>query len=117
MLAGKKHFAVFSDVVRDGQAISEDIIPENAFAPYVVSGKFSRFEKIFYAAKINDQILYVCFTTPSETWRANCFFWIKQQSLSGQRPQDDADEILIGRLLDYTESDIKDFVRQFKPIC
>jgi hypothetical protein len=48
MLAGKKHLAVFCEAVVEGVEISEEIIPENAFSPYVTNGQIERFSQDFF---------------------------------------------------------------------
>jgi len=110
MLDGRKHLAVFYDVIQEGRHIPDAIIPETAFAPFVPGRKIMRFTEDIRTMKSNTIIRYVCFTTPGEEWRANAFFWSKREGFSGRRPFDDAYEFFIGRLLGYEESDIEDFV-------
>ncbi len=113
MLAGKKHLAVFYDALRPGVTTSEDIIPEAAFSIHVKNGLLLRFEETFTTSKDNT-IRYVCFTTPREAWRANAFFWLKRETFEGKRPFDDAYEYFIGRLLSYSEEEIKNFLEHRK---
>lgn len=71
MLAGKKHLAMFCDALIEG-VISETIIPEKAFLPYVQQGLIKKFSREY---KIKDHIIrYVCFTLPGHEWRADAFF-------------------------------------------
>ncbi len=109
MLAGKKHLAVFYDAIVPNVDILEDIIPEQAFAPYVKNKKLCRFSKDM-RVKDGSSIRYVCFTTPENTWRADAFFWAKAEGFSGLRPFDASYETFIGRLLDYSEEDIRHFI-------
>lgn len=109
MLAGKKHLAAFSDVIPENGIISEEIIPENAFAPYVASGQIFRFCEE-YISSDNSKIRNVFFTTASNEWRAKAYFWLLQEALAKRRPFDDAYEYAIGRLLGYAEDDILDFI-------
>lgn len=46
MISGKKHLALFSDELLPRQPISEEIIPDKAFAPHVQSDKIVRFQRI-----------------------------------------------------------------------
>lgn len=109
MLAGEKHLAVFYDVLTPGQNISEDIIPESAFSPHVATGKMHRYSRDM-TDKNGHIIRYVCFTSPGQAWRAEAFFWAKEEGLSGRRPFDQAYEYFIGRLLGYNEADIDGFI-------
>ncbi len=109
MLSGAKKLAVFHDAIQENQRPPEAIIPEQTFAPYVDNGTFTRIEYLVRDAKNGLDILYVCFTPPDETWRAKAFLWIKEQTFNRKRQQDDADDITIGRLLGYSESDIADY--------
>lgn len=114
MLDGQKHLAAFHDIVKDGYKPSEQVIPEQAFAPYIAKGKIKRFTKIFAPAKLPTPIQYVCFTLPDDEWRAEAFFWMHEECNSGRRPYDDAYEYFIGRLLDYSEEDILHFIEHQK---
>lgn len=108
MLAGEKHLAVYHDVIRPGYEIPETVIPEDAFSSYVKKGTILRFSQEFSVQ--GSTIRYVCFTTPSQSWRAHAFLWIKQEGFLGTRPFDEAYEYFIGRLLGYEESDIAHFL-------
>lgn len=101
MLAGKKPCAFFHDALPENGQISEQIILERAFAPYVAGGKFLRFSK--ETSKNNQLIRYVCFTLPAEAWRADAIFWLREYN-------DDAADRMIGRLLGYTEEQIDAFL-------
>lgn len=114
MLAGKKHLTLFYDVFTDGHENNEIIIPEKAFKPYVDSGEILRHSRDITAIKDGTIITYVCFTLPGHAWRAEAFFWIKEECLSGRRPFDEAYEFFVGRLLDYKEEDIQDFINNMR---
>lgn len=114
MLAGKKRFAMFHDALIDGQEISEEIIPEKAFSPYVKKGEIIRFSDVLISRKSPIPGMYVCFTLPGHEWRAHAFFAMSKECLSGQRPFDDAFEFFVGRLLDYSEEDIVHFIEHRK---
>ena len=113
MLAGEKVFAAFSDVVPESGEIIEEIIPEQAFAPYVAEGKFIRIAKDFVDPGDGMVVRYVCFTVPGEEWRAQTYLWIREQIRSGKMPYDNACDVIIGRLLGYSEEDIQEFINQF----
>lgn len=110
MLKGEKPMAVFCDDVTDQKTSQEAIIPKDAFAPYITSGQIKKFEKIFSVQKTGKTLLYVCYTQNAEEWRAQTFFWIKENTLSGTMPNDHVADILIGQLLGYCEDDIQSFV-------
>ncbi len=99
MLEGDKKAALFADFVgRDG-TVSEDIIPEDMFAPHVAAGRIRRFSTDRPMAGINRTYRTVIFTLPSETWRANALMWLHGF-------HDDNAHIMTGRLLGYSEEDL-----------
>lgn len=110
MLSGQKDLAVFYDYFTPDQAIAEQIIPEKAFAPHVASGTILRFEQVLFSPKAKREILYVCFTTPKNEWRAKAFFWIKTAVLNDVYEADTFYELYVGRLLGYQDADIYDFI-------
>lgn len=113
MLAGKKHLAVFFDAIPEDGIISEEIIPELAFAPYVEKGQIIRISKeCIYPGQIN--VRKVCFTTQGNEWRAHALLWLMEESIAGRRPFDDAHEFFVGRLLDYSEEDIQHFIQNLR---
>ena len=109
MLLGEKPMAIFHDYVPDSGEIEEYIVPEKAFAPYVMQGRFVRFEREFLSLKNGSLIRYVCFTQPSETWRAEFFLWLKSEFYSAHIKHDVSHDILVGKLLGYSDEDISDF--------
>lgn len=112
MLAGQKKLAAFGDVIPENNVIHEVIIPEQAFEPYVKTGKIIRLEKHIKADDGN-MIRYVCFTLPDEEWRAEAYFWIREKNHHNVFPADQSVDTMIGRLLGYDEADIADFNSQF----
>jgi hypothetical protein len=110
MLAGEKAFAFFHDVVPASGHISEEIIPEKAFAPYVQKGTIKRFSEEF---KSNEHIVrYVCFTLPGQEWRAQFFLWYKDELMSGCMVFDPSHEYIIGNLLGYHKADIEEYIKR-----
>ena len=109
MLKGEKKLAAFGDSIPDEGEIAEEIIPENAFSPYVESGQIKRFERIFRSAKHGHLIKNVCFTLPSEEWRAQTYLWLRESVHTDQMPYDNSIDVTIGRLLGYSEDDINEF--------
>jgi len=114
MLAGKKHLAVFYDALLPNQPIPEEIIPEESFAPYIKNGTIKRFTQTLVSPKSPIPAYYVCYTLAGHEWRAEAFFWMQQECYAGRRPFDDAYEYFIGRLLDYTDADIEEFIRHLR---
>lgn len=112
MLEGKKHLAVFHDAVPDDGLISEDIIPEKAFAPYVRDGILKRHVREFFDGK--HTIRYVCFTSLEHSWRADYIFWVAELLYKGDKSFIDEQDIITGKLLGYTDDDIKEFMKRRK---
>lgn len=112
MLRGEKHISAFLDVIPKSGQIPEEIIPEQQFAPYVRQGLLSRFQKDFFSQ--GEIIRCVCFTSKGEEWRAACYLWIQTEIFLDKRAPDQSDDIMIGRLLGYSEADIKDFIEHQK---
>jgi len=112
MLEGSKHLAAFCDIYEKGKEISEDIIPETSFHPYIIDNKIIRFERVIFSTKNNNHIYYVCFTSAKNEWRAETYLWIREQIHSEKIPYDNSCDIIIGRLLGYNETDINDFINK-----
>lgn len=107
MLTGVKLCAIFHDALPESGVIPEKIIPEQAFAPHVASGRFLRFAKDYKSG--SHVIRYVCFTARNEEWRAQFLLWLKDRFYNGEKV-DHSDEIMEGRILGYTEDEIKAFL-------
>jgi hypothetical protein len=112
MLARVKPFAAFGDVVPEIGTIPEEIIPEKAFSPYVEQGNILRFSRDIAGNKTDEIMRYVCFCLPGEQWRADTYFWLRENMRNGKFPDDHACDRIIGRLLGYGEADIEEFVGQ-----
>ena len=110
MLSGQKKFAVFYDLVKANYQTPEEIIPESLFSQHVANGTIVRLEQSFVSRKSGDKTRYVCFALPGQEWRALTYLWIKEETLSGVRSLDRADEAIMGRLLGYSEKDISSFL-------
>lgn len=110
MLAGKKKLAAFGDVLPEEGHIPEEIIPDEAFAPYVASGQIKRFQKIVPSPKFKTGVMQVCFTLPGEEWRAAAYLWIREMTYARKMPDDEASDTMIGRLLGYDEESIREFL-------
>lgn len=108
MLAGKKRLAMFHDIAETETA--EEIIPEKAFAEYVRSGQIIRIEETITSSKINKPIRFVFFAIPGEEWRAHTIIRINKEIYSNSRPNEELDDIIIGRLLDYTKQEVDTFI-------
>ncbi len=114
MLTGKKFLAAFGDIVPPTGQIDEAIIPEQKFSPYVKNGALRRFEKQLFSGRLRQPMLYVCFVIPGHEWRAETFFGLREMVHSGEWPADDATDIIIGRLLGYSQEDIDHFIHKSK---
>ncbi|MBI4031368.1 MAG: hypothetical protein HY370_06790 [Proteobacteria bacterium] len=110
MLSGKKPMAAFGDVWEEGKIFSEEIIPEKAFSPYIANGKILRFKKIIKSSRLGKDVFYVCFTLPGHEWRAEAYFWTRNLTHNKIAPADPSCDIMIGRLLGYSEEDITNFL-------
>ncbi len=110
MLAGNKSLAMFHDVLPTHGEISEEIIPEQAFAPHVTAGTFKRFARDISNVDNNDVIRFVCFTLPGEEWRAEFLLWFKHELFSNHISHNSAHDEIIGKLLGYCGADIAEFI-------
>lgn len=110
MLAGEKKLAMFHDEIPEDGDISEEIIPEQAFAPFVESGKIKRFAQDISNTRKGGVVRFVCFTLPGEEWRAEFILWLKNQMFSGALDPVSAHDEIMGKLLGYAESDVQDFL-------
>lgn len=85
MVAGVKPLAVFHDTYPDEPC--EEIIPENAFRPYVESGRFEQRE---FVVLLDDPppathsyvkgIRWVIYSTPEENWRIDAFIELQAEA-------------------------------------
>jgi hypothetical protein len=115
MLKGEKPFAMFHDITKSGYTSPEEIIPEQAFAPFIASGQIIRDERTFKSNKHQGEyIKYVCFALPDQSWRINTFFWLKEALFLGKKLPNNADEIIFGRLLGYDDLDINDYIAKIQ---
>lgn len=115
MLKGRKPFALFSDIAKEGYTSPEEIIPEQSFSPFVTSGQIVRKERTFKSNKHPDeQIKYVCFALPDQSWRIDAFLWMLDQFFSHHPFPNNADDIITGRLLGYNSHDIDDYLNKLK---
>jgi hypothetical protein len=112
MLAGKKPLAAFYDELPTDGKISEEIIPEKAFHPYVLNGIIKRLSEDVTLFKDKSIVRVVCFCLPDEEWRARFLLWLKRETYSGRISHDSSHEYIIGGLLGYETADIEDFVKK-----
>lgn len=106
MLEGKKPLAMFYAEV--GELPDEELIPEDAFAPFVDSGQFVRGETIEegqYHPKLkrNVRVKYVFFALKVETWRIDAMKLLKLES--GRSGWSETCERMEGSLLGYTNEE------------
>jgi len=109
MLKGEKHCAIFHDAVPATGTIAEEIIPERAFAPFVANGTIFRMVQDFPDATSGQTVRVVCFTMPSHEWRAHFLIWQKARLFNGNKT-DDADDMLEGRILGYSNTEIAAYI-------
>ena len=111
MLAGKKHLAAFSDIVPDNGIIDEHIIPEKKFKPHIESGNLFRLSEEYTDLR-GYKIRIVCYTTIKHKWRAEAYIYIRKKIHFKEIDYTDSIDQLIGHLLDYSQTDIDDFLSQ-----
>lgn len=102
MLAGRKLLATFCDVVPASYEI-----PEAAFAPHVASGAIVRREEIYRRPKAEFATRFVYYALPHETWRIDAMHMLNNALYAGLQTATERDEIEIGRLLGYSEAEIR----------
>ncbi len=115
LLSGEKKLSMFHDILVSGRDIPEEIIPEKAFAPYVQNRKIIRTYANIKNPKNDDVFHFVFFCLPGEEWRAQTIIWLKKQTFEEQKPFNEHDDVIIGRLLGYEESDILSFLQARQP--
>jgi len=107
MLAGKKPLALFYDTIPEC-----GVIPEREFAPHVNSGKLVMSERTFRSSEKGKPeatipVRVVFYALPEEAGRIDQGFGLLEEVLfQPGRPNDD-DDARLGRLLGYTEEEIK----------
>ncbi|MBT3305042.1 MAG: hypothetical protein HN377_01015 [Alphaproteobacteria bacterium] len=106
MLTGEKPLALFYDTIPEC-----GVIPEQAFAPYVKSGKVVSSERIFQSPQESvPSVRVVFYARLEEAWRMDDALKIMEKALFQHgRPNDD-DDAQLGRLLGYSEEDIRQFL-------
>jgi hypothetical protein len=109
MLKGRKPMAFFHDVLTE-YGISEEIIPEKKFLPYLSAGKLIRLSADIGDIKSGKLIRCVCFAMPGEEWRARFLLWFKTEFFSRRMQYHPSHDVMIGKLLGYSDEDIQDFI-------
>lgn len=104
MLAGRKPLAMFYDAVPP----TVDL-PEADFAPHVAAGRIVMREEIYKSARTGNATRYLYYALPQEAWRIDALHSMQSGFYAG-RPATDEDDTEIGRLLGYSETDIKAFI-------
>ena len=104
MLAGKKPLAMFYDAIP-----ATFDLPEADFAPHVNTGRVVMREEVYTSPRTGNSARYLYYALPSEAWRIDALHAM-QCGFHAGRPATDADDIEIGRLLGYSESDIAAFI-------
>ena len=109
MLAGEKPLAMFSDVVP-----SSFEWPEANFEPHVQAGTFVKREKILRISDMPLPMRYVYYALPQEDWRIDKLHAINAEIQTGRRKSTDQDEVDTGRLLGYSDDQVRIFLRWLK---
>lgn len=109
MLAGCKPLSMFYDEI--GVLPHEGIIPEERFAPYVISGVFVRGEATFtgrFVASLNrdERIKYVFFATASQAWRIPAISLLLRIRYQTGNWQSEEFERMEASLLGYTDEEV-----------
>ena len=105
MLAGKKPLACFCAVANE--LPWEEIIPEEAFAPYVRTGQILRYDLEFTSAAPTGQqtvLRHVLYALPDQAWRFELMA-VLMRALHKDGGWNETCERIEGTLLGYTEQE------------
>lgn len=106
MLAGEKPLAWFYDTIPEC-----GVIPESVFQPHVDSGRLVKVERVLNPAKETKDssvpaVRMVLYALPDEAWRIDEVISIVEDVFLGRRAPRPEDDVKLGRLLGYPESEI-----------
>ena len=109
MLSGNKPLAMFYDEI--SFLPHEEIIPEESFAPYVLSGRFVRGDETYTGVfhpdlGRNEEIKYVFFALAEEAWRIPALSLLLRVRYRTRNFQSEEFERMEGALLGYTDEEI-----------
>ena len=109
MRSGKKPLAMFYAEI--AELPNEVLIPEQAFAPHLVSGAIVRADitlESAYSASLgrNAHIRYVFFALADQTWRIGAMSLLRESFAKSRCPWNEALERIEGTLLGYTDEEI-----------
>ena len=105
MLAGVKPLAKFADVVG-----SEALWPEDDFAPHVAAGRIVMQEYFSCSADGRHDIRHLYYALPGEVWRIAKVHALDLKSYDGGwNDEAVADSMETGRLLGYSEDEVRRF--------
>ena len=107
MLAGKKPRALSYDTIPEC-----GVIPEKEFAPHVDSGKMIKRERLFPSSEgskteSTSSVRMVFYALPEEVWRIEQAVSLMEEVVFQRGRPNDEDDARLGRLLGYTEEEIK----------
>ena len=97
MLQAKKPLASFCDTFES--SFNEAIIPEQAFAPHVESGRFIK--RVFVVGELPNQLRRVLYALPQEAWRIDAY--LLMWNVAERSGWNEALERMEGRLLGYED--------------
>jgi len=104
MLAQKKPLAMFSEIVPSSYEW-----PDQKFEPYVVSGKLVKKEFLVETPDGRHQVRYLFFALPNEAWRIDEAYALSRMHFKSWSKEAEEACVRLGRLLGYTEEDIRIF--------
>ena len=97
MLQGKKPLAAFCDAL--ASSFDEAIIPEQAFAPHVDSGRFTK--RVSIVGEQPNQLRRVLYALPREAWRIDAY--LMMWNIAERSGWNETLERMEGRLLGYED--------------
>ncbi len=105
MLAGTKPAAMFCEAIQ-----FRDILPEDDFAPHVASGRIVKREYYWDDKASGHSFVEIYYALPGEEWRIDALHELNLVVRNKVRPWTDEDEFSTGRLLGYTDDEVRAFL-------
>ena len=105
MLAGTKPAAMFGEAIQ-----FRDSIPEDDFAPHVASGRIVKREYYWDDKASGHTFVEIYYALPGEEWRIDALHELDLIARNKSRKWTDADHAETGRLLGYTDDEIRTYL-------
>ena len=86
------------------------IIPEDDFEPHLWAGTFVKREAVYQEPNNPYAPRFIYYVLPQEVWRIEKLHAINKAIHCGERKATDEDELKTGRLLGYSEEQVKVFL-------